>query len=92
MSLRSILKASAHSDAMLRPAFAGGEERTADFMPVIQRGGDFARLGDPHFFAQVAVSKDGRYVEWPGEIDFSADALWLEGTPVATAISQHSSL
>jgi hypothetical protein len=24
------------------------------------------------------VGEGGRYIEWPGELDFCADALWLQ--------------
>lgn len=92
MVLRFVLKASANGDSLLRLVFADGEERVVDFKPVIQRGGVFTRLSDPQLFARVSVSKDGRYIEWPGEIDFCADALWLEGSLVTSATSQSASL
>ena len=27
------------------------------------------------FFSQAAIGKRGRYIQWPGELDFCADAL-----------------
>lgn len=92
MVLRYVLNASVDGDSRLRLAFAGGEERIVDFKPVIERGGVFTQLCDSQFFARVSVSKDGRYIEWPGEIDFCADALWLEGARVASAASQSPTL
>lgn len=59
--------------------YSDGERVVVDFKPVIARGGVFARLADPAFFAQVAVGERGRYIEWPGSLDFCADALWKEG-------------
>ena len=35
-------------------------------------------VADPAVFARVNVGQRGRSLEWPGEIDFRADALWFE--------------
>ena len=43
--------------------------------------GVFAAFPDPAFFAQVRVGERGRSLEWPGELDFCADALWFETHP-----------
>jgi hypothetical protein len=43
--------------------------------------GVFAAFNDPGFFAQARVGARGRSLEWPGEIDFCADALWFESYP-----------
>jgi hypothetical protein len=50
-----------------------------DVRPLIEKGGVFAPLADRTLFAKVRLGDDGRYVEWPGELDLCADALWLEG-------------
>lgn len=50
-----------------------------DFDPVISRGGVFASLAARDIFAQVTVGEGGRYIEWPGGIDFCADALRKQG-------------
>ena len=42
--------------------------------------GVFAAFVDPAFFARVSVGERGRSLEWPGELDFCADALWFEAT------------
>jgi hypothetical protein len=49
-----------------------------DFAPVAKRGGVFTKLSDPQYFAQVRITDRGRAIEWPDELDFCADALWLE--------------
>jgi Protein of unknown function (DUF2442) len=59
--------------------YAGGEDVLVEFRSVIEHGGVFARLAEPHFFAQVRVGERGRYIEWPGDLDFCADTLWEEG-------------
>ena len=41
----------------------------------------FAAFSDPAFFAQVQVGEGGRSLEWPGELDFCADALWFKAHP-----------
>jgi hypothetical protein len=38
-------------------------------------------LGDRDFFSQVKLDEGGRYIEWPGGLDFCADALWFEAHP-----------
>jgi hypothetical protein len=43
--------------------------------------GVLAALADPLLFAQVRIGERGRSLEWPGEIDFCADALWFEAHP-----------
>ncbi|MBF0561741.1 MAG: DUF2442 domain-containing protein [Alphaproteobacteria bacterium] len=43
--------------------------------------GVFAPLRDPAVFALVRVGDRGRSLEWPGDIDFCADALWFETHP-----------
>ena len=34
--------------------------------------------GDPSIFAKVRVADHGRALRWPGEINYCADALWVE--------------
>ena len=70
----------------LRVRYAHGEEVVADFSALVQRGGIFQPLGDLDFFAQVSLGPGGRFVTWPGEIDFCADALWLEGQESEQAV------
>jgi len=52
-----------------------------DFTAVIDQGGVFEALADPDFFRRVAIGEGGRYLEWPGGLDFCADALRLQGIP-----------
>src|ERR1700678_3104482 len=60
--------------------WANGETTTSGFHRRVGKG-VFAALTDPAVFAQVRVGERGRSLEWPGEIDFCADALWFEATP-----------
>lgn len=60
--------------------WANGATTTNSFAHLAGRG-VFAAFNDPAFFAQVKVGERGRSLEWPGELDFCADALWFEKHP-----------
>src|ERR1041384_2066044 len=60
--------------------WANGEKTVSSFGHLVGKGG-FAAFSDPAFFAQARVTDGGRSLEWPGELDFCADALWLEAHP-----------
>jgi hypothetical protein len=81
--LRRIRAVQAEPDYRLRIAYDGGETITVDFTPLVRQGGVFAPLADPGFFGQVALDSRGRAVRWPGDIDFCADALWLQARGTA---------
>ncbi len=68
--------------------YEGHEPFVLDFTSVVQRGGVFTPMSDPGFFEKVRADLDGRYIEWPGEIDFCADALWLQGHPEETVAAE----
>ena len=71
----TIVSAVAHAGFAVRLEYSDGVVIDVDFKPVIARGGVFERLSDPDVFRQVRVGERGRYIEWPGELDFCADAL-----------------
>jgi len=77
--LRTISEVHVEPGCHLRLTFAGGSVSVVDFRPLIDRGGVFAALADPKVFSQVALGERGRYIEWPNEVDFCADALWRAG-------------
>jgi hypothetical protein len=60
--------------------WANGETTINSFRHLVGRG-VFAAFSDPAFFAQARVGEGGRSLEWPGERDFCADALWFEAHP-----------
>jgi hypothetical protein len=80
-----ITEATPEPNGVLRLHYADGAVVWVDFQPIIARGGVFSPLADPAVFALVSTGEGGRYVEWPGAIDFCADALRLEGHPVYEA-------
>lgn len=57
--------------------FDDGVEGEADFSPHAGHG-VFAAWNDYAVFQRAALADQGRALEWPGEIDFCADALWLQ--------------
>ena len=68
--------------------WANGETTVNDFRHLVGKG-VFAAFSDPRFFAQVRVGEGGRSLEWPGDLDFCADALWFETHP-EDAPAQHA--
>jgi hypothetical protein len=59
--------------------FADGVEGEADFSKHAGKG-VFVPWADYTFFRQASVGEEGRTLTWPGELDFCADALWLQVT------------
>ena len=59
--------------------FDDGIEGETDFSPHAGHG-VFAAWNDYAVFRRAAIADQGRALAWPGEIDFCADALWLEVT------------
>lgn len=76
--LRTITSVHAEPARRLRVTYSDGQTIVVDFEPVIRQGGVFAPLANEQIFAQAALGPRGRSVCWPGDIDFCADALWLE--------------
>ena len=65
-------------DFLLELVYNDGCTVVADFKPFIKQGGVFTSLADTQFFNQVKLGERGRYIEWPNELDFCADALRIE--------------
>jgi hypothetical protein len=68
-------------------SWGNGATTVANFRHIAGKG-VFAALNDPGFFARVTVGERGRSLEWPGELDFCADALWFESHPEDAAQDQ----
>jgi hypothetical protein len=68
--------------------FDDGLKGTVDLADRISQGGALARLQDPQFFSQVTIGHRGRSLEWPGEFDLCADALWRELSSAVTKPGQ----
>jgi Protein of unknown function (DUF2442) len=59
--------------------FDDGVEGEAEFSAHVGKG-VFVRWTDYAFFRQASIGEHGRTLTWPGELDFCADALWLQVT------------
>jgi hypothetical protein len=81
MSEYRIVQVQILGDHRLRLVYSDGGVVEKDFAPLIAIGNAFAALADPDFFTQVFIGERGRSLEWPGELDFCADALWFEAHP-----------
>jgi hypothetical protein len=73
--LPKIRKATPRKGQLVDVEFEGGESVTLDVKPWIRSGGVWAALKETTVFRKVSVAPDGRYIEWPGEIDVCADAI-----------------
>ncbi len=67
-------------DYKLKVIFQSGEVRIFDFKQFINSENIFSKLKDEHFFRNAKNRK--YFVEWPDEIDISADTIFLDGVPV----------
>ena len=56
-------------------------ETTVSRLAHLAGKGVFRAFSDPAFFAQVRIGEHGRSLDWPGELDLCADALWFESQP-----------
>jgi hypothetical protein len=63
----------------LKLRYDDGVEGVVDLGAEVGKG-VFAAWQDPQHFAAVKIQHGGRSLEWPGEIDLCADALYLEIT------------
>ena len=81
--MKRIASAEALPEHVVRLEYSSGESVQVDFTSLIKQGGVFAVLKDEDFFRQVTVDEDGRYIEWPGGLDFCADALFERAGSVA---------
>jgi Protein of unknown function (DUF2442) len=63
----------------LKLRYDDGVEGVVDLSAEVGKG-VFAAWQDPQHFASVKLAHGGRALEWPGEIDLCADALYLEIT------------
>lgn len=75
------------TDRIVLLRYTDGAEFAVDMAPVIQQGGVFAQLASPDFFAQAQVGRRGRFLLWPDELEFCADALRLQGQVVIQSAS-----
>ena len=85
--MHTIEDAVAEPDSRVRLKYSDGKVVIFDVAPLIRRGGVYRSLGDPDVFARVSVGERGRFIEWPGNIDFCADALRMAAEERRQAVS-----
>jgi hypothetical protein len=78
--MRTITKIQVLSAYKIGLTFSNGKSVQIDFSKKIELNTATSPLADAAFFKRVKITRGGRAIEWPGEIDFCADALWLEGS------------
>ena len=58
-------------------SFTDGSQGTVDLGPWIRgRGGVFAALQDPEYFARVSVDREAGTIVWPNGADLDPDVLY----------------
>jgi hypothetical protein len=85
--LHTIEHAKTEPDYKVRLDYSDGTTFLVNFASVIQEGGVFSTLADPEVFKQVTIGPRGRSICWPGEIDFCADALRMQGQVISRKVS-----
>jgi hypothetical protein len=77
-----ITSATANRDHSVDIVWSNGKRARVDFKSIIGTGGVLAPLLDETFFSTtMTVAQEGRALEWPGELDFSADSLIYRAFP-----------
>ena len=76
--MRTVQSVTPGPGTKLHLVYSDGENAVVDFQYAIAQGGVFKPLQDPDFFSQVTLGSQGRYIQWPGDLDFCVDALWLQ--------------
>lgn len=78
--MRKIINVDTTDGLILKVTYNNGQTIAYDVSPLINRGGEFAKLADYNQFKQVKIGPRGRSLEWPGQLDLCADAIWLKAT------------
>ena len=77
--MRRIVTCEVLENYWVRLRFEDGAEGEVDFTADAGKG-IFAPWADDGFFRGAMIGEHGRTLTWPGELDFCADALWLQVT------------
>jgi hypothetical protein len=82
--LYRIASAAAQADHKVVITWSDGVTASVDLAPVIETGPVFAAMRDGAWFAaNMRVAPDRLGLEWPNNIDFSADGLRFRAFPEA---------
>ncbi len=77
--MKHIVAVQTLADYRLKLAYDDGVEGVVNLSAEVGKG-MFAAWNDPKHFDLVKIVRHGRALEWPGEIDLCADALYVEIT------------
>jgi hypothetical protein len=66
------------SNFIVKIIFADEKVIFFDLKPFFHQGSVFLPLNDISLFNQVKISRNGRSLEFPFNLDFCADSLWLK--------------
>jgi hypothetical protein len=81
--LAVIREAKPLTDFSVEITWEEGEVSMLSLHETVAKSGVFASLSDPKIFGQLKIGEGGRWLEWPGEVDICADALWYQAHPDA---------
>lgn len=77
-----IRKAAAHPNHKVTVTWSDGVAAVVDLAPVVAKGKVFAAMQDPDYFTRhMRVADDRLGLEWPDQVDFSADGLRFMAFP-----------
>ncbi|HUG14325.1 MAG TPA: DUF2442 domain-containing protein [Thermomicrobiales bacterium] len=76
-TLRRIVSVEPRGNRSLILTWDDGAITPVNFSDLISVGGVFEPLDDPDTFVQVILDLSGRFITFPCEVDFCADALRL---------------
>jgi hypothetical protein len=80
--LHRIDKALARPDHSILIAWEDGTTSVVSLADLVARGGVCAPMRDPRFFVEkMVVGESGLSLNWPDDVDFSADSLWYRAHP-----------
>jgi|APSaa5957512622_1039677.scaffolds.fasta_scaffold69821_2 hypothetical protein len=58
--------------------YSDGEHVKVNFQPIINKGGVMSALDDVTFFKKVSIDDRGRFIQWPNDLEFCADAFRIK--------------
>lgn len=68
-------------DYILELTFTTGEVGQVSLREwIVGRGGIFAPIEDPKYFALVTVNNEMGTIQWPNDVDFCPDVLYSKAT------------
>ena len=76
-----ITKATPAQNKIVNIEFTDNTIYSFDLKPFIKKGNVFEVLEDDSIFNKVKIGENGRSLEFPNELDFCADSLWLKAHP-----------